>query len=79
MKTCDFICPVEATIKLIGGKYKAVILWHLMSGTLRYNELHKCMPKATDKNTAVTRIGERRIDKPYCLSGCTAQNRVFLD
>ena len=49
MKTCDFICPVEATIKLIGGKYKAVILWHLMSGTLRYNELHKCMPKATDK------------------------------
>ena len=46
------VCPVEATIKLIGGKYKAVILWHLMNNTLRYNELHKKMPKATDKMLA---------------------------
>ena len=38
---CSFSCPVEATIQLIGGKYKAVILWHLMDKTLRYNELHK--------------------------------------
>lgn len=45
-------CPVEATIQLIGGKYKAVILWHLMGKTLRYNELHKLMPKATDKMLA---------------------------
>ena len=22
-------CPVEATLELIGGKYKALILWHL--------------------------------------------------
>ena len=45
-------CPVEATIQLIGGKYKAVILWHLMGKTLRYSELHKRMPKATDKMLA---------------------------
>lgn len=45
----QFTCPVEATISLIGGKYKAVILWHLMHNTLRYSELHKKMPKATDK------------------------------
>lgn len=44
-----FICPVEATLQLIGGKYKAIILWHLMQGTLRYSQLHKRMPKATDK------------------------------
>ena len=42
-------CPVEATIKLIGGKYKAVILWHLMNQTLRYNEIHKRVSNATDK------------------------------
>lgn len=47
-----FTCPVEATIQLIGGKYKAVILWHLMDNTLRYNELHKRIPKATDKMLA---------------------------
>ena len=44
-----FNCPVEATIQLIGGKYKAVILWHLMNQTLRYSEIHKRIPKATDK------------------------------
>ena len=44
-----FTCPVEATISLIGGKYKAVILWHLMNGTMRYSELHRKMTKATDK------------------------------
>lgn len=44
-----FDCPVEATIKMIGGKYKAVILWHLMSESLRYSQIHKCIPRATDK------------------------------
>jgi DNA-binding HxlR family transcriptional regulator len=48
----NFTCPVEATIQLIGGKYKAVILWHLMNKTLRYSELHRLMPKATDKMLA---------------------------
>lgn len=48
----SLLCPVEATIQLIGGKYKAVILWHLMQGTLRYSELHRRMPKATDKMLA---------------------------
>lgn len=37
----SYNCPVEATIDLIGGKYKSVILWHLMGKTLRYSELHK--------------------------------------
>lgn len=44
-----FTCPMEATISLIGGKYKALILWHLMKNTLRYSELHKRLPHATDK------------------------------
>lgn len=52
VKICEFTCPVEATIQLIGGKYKAIILWHLMSGTLRYSEIHKRIPKATDKMLA---------------------------
>lgn len=45
-------CPVEVTLGLIGGKYKAVILWHLSHGTLRYSELHRKMPRATDKMLA---------------------------
>lgn len=45
-------CSVGATIQLIGGKYKAVILWHLMGHTLRYSELHKLIAAATDKMLA---------------------------
>lgn len=44
-----FNCPVEATISLIGGKYKAIILFHLINKTLRFNELQKLIPKATPK------------------------------
>lgn len=42
-------CPVEAVMKMIGGKYKAVILWHLMNSKLRYSELHRIIPYVTDK------------------------------
>ena len=42
-------CPVEATLELIGGKYKALILWHLSENTLRFSELKKLLPTATAK------------------------------
>jgi len=43
-------CPVEATISQIGGKYKAIILYHLIQDhVLRFNELQKYIPQATAK------------------------------
>ena len=42
-------CPVEATLELIGGKYKALILWHLSEGDLRFSELRKVIHGATAK------------------------------
>lgn len=45
----EFNCPVEATLSLIGGKYKALILWHLNGKTLRFNELRRLIPNATPK------------------------------
>ncbi|MDR2932130.1 MAG: helix-turn-helix transcriptional regulator [Oscillospiraceae bacterium] len=46
---CPYRCPVETTLDLIGGKYKALILWRLSDRTMRYNELQKIMPQATPK------------------------------
>ena len=43
----QFNCPVEATLSLIGGKYKPLILWHLIDQPLHYMELQRLIPKAT--------------------------------
>ena len=48
----SYYCPVEATVDLIGGKYKAVILWHLSGGTKRFGEFKRLMPKITEKMLA---------------------------
>lgn len=42
-------CPVATTLERIGGKYKALILWHLSDGTLRFSELQKRISAATPK------------------------------
>ena len=42
-------CPVEATLELIGGKYKALILWHLSEHALRFSQLPKLIHGVTPK------------------------------
>lgn len=46
---CAHGCPVEATLDLIEGKWKGVILYHLLGGTLRFNEIRRRIPNATQR------------------------------
>jgi DNA-binding HxlR family transcriptional regulator len=41
--------PVEATLDVIGGKWKVVIMCHLIKGDKRTSELKRLMPSITQK------------------------------
>lgn len=42
-------CPVEAGLDLIGGKWKAILLFRVMEGTRRFGELRKLLPNITQR------------------------------
>lgn len=43
-------CPVESTLSYLDGKWKGVILFHLMNeGTLRFNELRRHISTVTQR------------------------------
>ncbi|MBH0171119.1 MAG: winged helix-turn-helix transcriptional regulator [Bacillota bacterium] len=44
-----YSCPVEATLDIIGGKWKSVILYHLIDGEIRFNELKRLVPGITQR------------------------------
>lgn len=66
---------------MTAGKYKSIILYHLMKETLRYSELHKRMPKATDKmlTQQLRELEKDRADPKNSLSGCAAKDGVQYD
>lgn len=45
-----FICPLEFTLNIIGGKWKPLILWRLVNNkVMRYGEIKRSINKVTHK------------------------------
>ncbi|MEO3945314.1 helix-turn-helix domain-containing protein [Gorillibacterium sp. CAU 1737] len=42
-------CAVETTLRIMSGKWKGVILYRLLAGKKRFNELQKMMPAVTHR------------------------------
>jgi DNA-binding HxlR family transcriptional regulator len=46
-------CTVSVAMDLVGGKWKAVILYHLKNARKRYSELRKEMPGVTERRLSL--------------------------
>lgn len=47
---CSPGCSVEAAIGILDGKWKSIILWHLLTeDTLRFGEIRKRIPNVTQR------------------------------
>ncbi|MBN8548072.1 MAG: helix-turn-helix transcriptional regulator [Deltaproteobacteria bacterium] len=61
-KECAELCPIEGALAVIGGKWKLVILWHLLEGSKRYGELKRAMPEVSEK-MLIQQLRELESDK----------------
>ncbi len=53
LKDKIYPCTVSLAMDLVGGKWKAVILYHLKNGEKRYTELRKEMPTSTETTLSI--------------------------
>ncbi|WP_338539592.1 winged helix-turn-helix transcriptional regulator [Paenibacillus tundrae] len=42
-------CPVEYTLDVIGGKWKGLLLYHMIKGPVRFNEFRRICPTITQR------------------------------
>lgn len=44
-----YFCPVDLTLSVIGGRWKALVFWNLRDGTKRFGEMKKILVGINDK------------------------------
>ena len=49
----NYPCGTSLTMKYVGGKWKAIILMHLIKGKKRYNELNKGIQTITERTLSL--------------------------
>src|SRR5262249_31785619 len=49
MRRQAYACGLEAALAVVGGKWKAIILWHLAPGPRRFGELRRQVTGISEK------------------------------
>ena len=49
MSKKEACCPVEVTLKVIGGRWKVLIIHRLLNGTMRFNQLQRDLTGITHR------------------------------
>ena len=49
LEPCLAPCPIERGMRVLGGKWKGSILWHLKDGPVRFNDLARQLGGASKK------------------------------
>ena len=67
---CEGPCPIERGMRVIGGKWKGSILWHLQDGPVRFNELARQLRGTTRKmvNVRLKELEEQGLVRREVLS-----------
>ncbi|BAK72844.1 helix-turn-helix domain-containing protein [Arcobacter sp. L] len=45
----EYECSLEAAMDVLGGKWRSIILWHLIEKKLRFSEIQKIVPNISKK------------------------------
>ena len=45
----EYRCGIDVTLAVVGGRWKASVLWHLAGRTMRFSELQRQFPDITRK------------------------------
>ena len=62
MKKGTFTCGLDASLFVLGGKWKPLILFHLAHGTRRYGELRRAVGNVSDK-VLIQQLKELQADR----------------
>ena len=79
-KKYKYSWPIEATLDVIGGKWKPLVIYQLKDGTLRFNQIvNRVEPRITQRmlTKGAPRTGKRRACQKKGVRPGPAESGIF--